>query len=209
VTRNTATNLLTTDVSNVTLNELTLTDAATLLPLQWGDITAYRQNGTAIVRWTAFDATPGDHFMVERSQTGRTDWKPVTGTIPAYTTPGNHQYITEDAGVPDGRTFYRIKLINGNSYAGSLSRMVMVPAALTEGIIVYPNPVADRLNLQCTGISIRTINLYNAAGRLVYSAAPGNVFFYSFNTQLLMPGYYRLQVILANAAAVWYPVVKK
>lgn len=209
VTRNTAINLINTDVSNIALNELTLTDAATLLPLQWGNITAYRQNGTAIVRWAALDAVPGDHFVVERSQTGRAGWQPVSLPLPANTNRGDRQYMVEDVSVPAERTFYRVKLINGNSYAGSLSRMVMVPAVLTETVVVYPNPVTDKLSLQSTGTGIRAVNVYNAAGKLVYSVAPGNVFFYSFNTRLLTPGYYRLQVILANAAIVWYPVVKK
>ncbi|NII26039.1 T9SS type A sorting domain-containing protein [Pseudoflavitalea sp. X16] len=207
LSRNTGSNLVNTLVNNYALNELTLTDELTVLPLEWGAVRAFRKDGKAIVQWSAYDAEPGDHFIVERSSTGA-DWQPVGEPVPAITTPGHHTYSIEDDQAPDAQSFYRIKLVYGNGNTGGM-RMTMVPAIKDGQVTVYPNPVKDKLTLQSSVAGISRIQVYDAAGKLVHSVAPGNVSFYSFDTQVLLPGYYRLRLTLANGRVLWYPVMKQ
>lgn len=207
LSRNTGSNLVNTLVNNYALNELTLTDALTVLPLEWSTVRAFRRDGKAIVQWSAYGAEPGDHFIVERSSSG-TDWLPVGEPVSAIIIPGHHTYSIADDQVPDAQTFYRIKLMYGNGNTGSM-RMAMVPAIKDGQVTVYPNPVKDRLTLQSSVAGISVIQVYDATGKLVHSAASGNVSFYSFGTSLLLPGYYRLRLTLTNGRTLWYPVIKQ
>jgi hypothetical protein len=204
--RNTGSNLVRTTVNNYTLEECTLTDQLTILPLVWGAITASRVQDKAYVKWTAYGVKAGDHFIVERSSDG-VHWKAVAAPVQAYA--GEEHYTVEDRDAPAGKTFYRVQLVQANSESGSWSRMAMIPAVQVNQVAIYPNPVKDIITVQSSANGIRQINMYSSTGRLVYSASPGGVSFSSFNTATLAPGYYLLQLVLADHTLTSFPIIKK
>jgi len=206
--RNTGSNLVRTTVNNYALDELTLTDELTLLPLVWGPVIAYRAQDKAYVKWKAGAVKKEDRFIVERSNDG-TDWHPVAAPVQSHGEPYDGFYTLEDTRAPAGKTFYRVRLVYADGTTGSWSRMVMIPAAHMAQVTVYPNPVEDRLTIQSSLIGIRQINLYNATGRSVYSASTGNIAFYSLAATAFPPGYYWLQLVLADNTITSFPIIKK
>jgi len=206
LSRNTGTNLVRTAVNGYALDEFTLTDALTILPLVWGPVTASRVQDKVSVKWKAYGTETGDLFMVERCMNGA-DWYPVAAPVQAYA--GEKNYVMEDRDAPHGKTFYRIRLVPANGNTETLSRIVTIQASQTSKVTVYPNPVKDILTVQSSTAGIQQLKLYSAAGRFVYGVSPGNVSFYSLNTALLAPGYYLLQLTLSDNTVSSFPLIKK
>lgn len=206
LSRNTGTNLVRTAVNGYALDEFTLTDALTILPLVWGPVTASRVQEKVYIKWKAYGAETGDHFGVERSMNSA-DWYPVAAPVQASA--GEKNYVLEDKDAPHSKTFYRIRLVPANGDPGTLSRMAMIPAIQAANITVYPNPVKDMVTVQCSMTGVRQLKLYSAAGMLVQSALPGNVSFYSINTASLAPGHYLLQLTLSDNTISSFPLIKK
>lgn len=206
LSRNTGTNLVRTAVNGYALDEFTLTDVLTILPLVWGPVTASRVQGKVSVKWTAYGTETGGHFRVERSMSGA-DWYPVAAPVQAYA--GEKDYALEDRDALPGKTFYRIRLVQANGGPGTLSRITMIPAIQASKVIVYPNPVKDIVTIQSSTAGIQQVKLYSATGRSMYVVSPGGVSFYSFNTASLDPGYYLLQLTLSDNTVSSFPLIKK
>lgn len=151
---------------NVSLNEITLADFASPLPLRWGPVTATRVKRSVLVAWTAYEQADLSHFDVERSLDSR-HWAPVKTAIPAIDVP-SQQYLVTDEDYHSGQLFYRIK---GTDRDGRYyySPVRAVGAENIAGrFILYPNPVRNSFSL--TGDdpgNIQEIQLFTAGGVLL------------------------------------------
>jgi hypothetical protein len=70
--------------------------------------------------------------------------------------------------------------------------------ALAKDVTVYPNPSEGQLNIQST-YNVKTVNVFNATGQLVYSHAVNGDKNYSLN--IPVAGFYNVQVVTENGSA--------
>jgi hypothetical protein len=70
--------------------------------------------------------------------------------------------------------------------------------ALAKEVTVYPNPSEGQLNIQ-SQYNLKTVNVFNATGQLVYSHAVNGDKSYSLN--IPVAGFYNVQVVTENGFA--------
>jgi hypothetical protein len=90
------------------------------------------------------------------------------------------------------------KTIDGIASSSADQAATTVEVIPTKSVLIYPNPVKDKLNIKLTGIAgISEFIIYNSNGEKMMSAKTNNA-----NTDLdlrsLKPGYYTIKVINQN-----------
>lgn len=158
----------TTGISNLSLGELALA-ASLALPLRWGAVTASRQQGEIIIRWTTEQEEQVSHFDVERSTNGA-QWVIALARIPAANQQAQHEYRQTDRPSHPGALYYRIRQTDFDGL-NMLSKVVRVGPENTIGsLTIHPNPVNNHFMLSgAEPAQIGRIELYNAGGLLLRS----------------------------------------
>ena len=141
---------------------LTLSNAATALPVEWLTFRAFVQDETAVLlKWETAQEHNNLGFDVERQLPDGTGWKKL-GFVAAAA--GNYQFL--DKKPFPGINYYRLKQWDND---GSFSYSSIVSAEInteTFGISVYPNPASEQINIE-TGGGVISLKIYDALGRLV------------------------------------------
>ncbi|AXY78539.1 T9SS C-terminal target domain-containing protein [Paraflavitalea soli] len=154
-------------------------------------------NDEASLTWKTENEENTNKFIIERSVDGR-NFKPV-GEVMAYNTSGRHQYNFTDPAVTNlsvNRVHYRLKQVDKDARF-IYSKTVMLPLKGKTGMLIYPNPVKDILNLtvKTTQIGQLKIEIIDNSGRLmkqeVKNILPGSNSF-SIQTKELTAGVYQL-----------------
>ena len=136
--------VLTNGLSAVSLNELTLANEASALPLIWQSFTVTRQNQTALLRWTTAQEQNTRNFTVQHSSNG-INWIGI-GALPAAgnsNTAINYSYVHNKP--LTGINYYRIIQAdkdNRNNYS-----MVRTLRFTTTGepFTIIGNPATNRV----------------------------------------------------------------
>lgn len=187
--------ILTTGLSAVNLNELTLANSATPLPLYWLSFTAVRQNKTALLQWATAQEQNTRNFAMQHSRDG-ISWTSI-GTLPAAgnsSSTRNYSYIHTTPAT--GINYYRIlqtDMDDRNSYSDIKTLRFTTG---DEPFTIITNPVNnDVLTVQVntsTGLA-----LYTADGKLVWQKQV-NAGTLNINVRRYAKGAYLLK---ANSAA--------
>ncbi|MDF2187988.1 T9SS type A sorting domain-containing protein [Paraflavitalea sp. CAU 1676] len=158
----------TTGISNLSLGELALA-ASLALPLRWGAVTASRQQGEVIIRWTTEQEDQVSHFDVERSTNGQ-QWVVALSRIPATNQQAQREYRQADRPNHSGGLYYRIRQTDLDG-RHTLSKVVRVGPENTIGsLTIHPNPVNGHFVLSgAEPAQIGRIELCNAGGMLLKS----------------------------------------
>ena len=140
------------------------------LPMVLGLFTVTKNNTTALLHWTTLQETNTDHFVIERSKDG-TNYV-VIGTLAAG---GNtntvSQYQFTDKQIAAGINYYRIKTLDKDA------RLTVSPVRTINNtgndftISLLPNPVTKGVVYINTSVSCLRIELRDATGRLIKTAA--------------------------------------
>ncbi len=186
--------VLTNQVNNVSLEELTLVNPSGSLPLLWGPVAAYRQNRQVKVEWTTLQENNISHFNVERSADTR-NWSGVNSDIAAANLLTTQHYAATDNNYNPARLYYRIKETDRDARV-SYSPVVSVAAEANADIILYPNPVIRTFKLGITGTAaIKALLLYNSNGVRVRT---WYVLQNAYNIEDLPAGVYQLKIVTDN-----------
>lgn len=158
--------VLTNGVSSTGLNELTLANSLTPLPLAWLLFTATKQNQTALLQWTTAQEQNTRNFTVQHSANG-INWAGI-GLLPATgssNSASNYNYIHTSP--VSGINYYRILQTDmDNRYSYSAIRTLKFTKT-DEPFTIIGNPVTnDVLTLQ-VNITIN-LALYTADGKLLW-----------------------------------------
>ena len=158
--------VLTNGVSSVTLNEFTLANLSTPLPLVWLSFTATKQNQTALLQWATSQEQKTRNFGVQHSSNG-INWTGIS-TLPAAgnsNSTNNYSYVHTNP--VTGINYYRIlqtDMDNRNSYSAIRTLKF---TKTDEPFTITGNPVInDVLTVQvntATGLA-----LYTADGKLLW-----------------------------------------
>ena len=144
-----------------------ITGTSGSLPVTWETVTAEKQNGQSILRWSTASEQNTRDFVVQHSS-NTTDWTSLT-TIPAAgnsTTTRNYSYVHQNPLKGNNYNYYRIlqrDLDDKFSYSKIVSIIFNEPGADLQ---VYPNPVQDQLTVFLA--ETQMVRLVNAAGATVW-----------------------------------------
>lgn len=150
----------------------------TTVPVTLTTFNAQVANGVNLLNWTTEQESNTSHFNIEHSTDGTSFSK--IGQVAAV---GNssilHHYNFTDLAPEIGDNYYRLRIVDKDN-SSKLSEVRRLKNAGTAVVTVYPNPVADLLN-----ISINTSNategklsITDISGKIVYlktvKLQPGN-----------------------------------
>jgi hypothetical protein len=144
-----------------------------LLPVTLIDFKVTPEAGTKLrLEWSSENESNIEHYLVQRSADG-SNWATID-TIIARNQPGIQYYVHHDLDPLPGKSFYRLSIFNyqGQSEKFSQIRQVQLGKITKAKVIVLPNPVKERLQLNIES-PIKTkglIQLVDGSGRLLYSA---------------------------------------
>jgi endonuclease I len=171
------------------------TSCGLLLPVDIINFTADYQQNTVLLNWTIDRADGLKNFEIERSVDGGITYQ-YAGTV-SWVNGVNDYYFTDNVSAFDGTVLYRLKVIDQNLvYKYSKTLTVKLPARF-DLMVLYPNPVADRLN-----VSFRTnntnywkVSVVDFTGRVLQRAEwkPGS-YQYTVPVFTLKAGAYILQL---------------
>lgn len=193
VIRNTTTNLVTTPVTNIFLNEISLAAEVHPLPLKWGHVTATREKETARINWETYNEFEVSFFTIERSIDGL-HWYTIENQIPAINKPGLHPYYFYDNTISNSKTFYRIKQVDNNlQYSYSpVAQVAAVPYQIA--ISIFPNPATQQVFIQSKDKLIKTIHVYSANGQLLLTTNVLSITQHTLPLEAFSKGAYTIQV---------------
>lgn len=140
---------------------------AVSLPVTWETVSAEKQNGQSVLRWSTASEQNTKDFVVQHSS-NTTDWTSLT-TIPAAgnsTTTRNYSYVHQNPLKGNNYNYYRIlqRDLDGKfSYSKIVSIIFNEPGSDLQ---VYPNPVHDQLTVFLA--ETQMVRLVNAAGATVW-----------------------------------------
>ena len=107
-TNNTVSNyVLTTSLSGLQLNELTLAAISGPLPLQWRSFTAAKQQNNVLLQWSTFTELNSKNFIVQTSANGTT-WNTIATVSASGNTSSIRHYNYLHTSPTTGYNYYRI-----------------------------------------------------------------------------------------------------
>lgn len=141
------------------------TDA--VLPVNLVYFKASAQEGKAHMQWRTASAVNTSHFQVENSTDGKA-FKSVGNLTRKGTdfSREDYQFVHESSG--RGAQFYRLKMVDWDG-SFTYSNIEVVRFKEVGDLLVYPNPVREKVNVKWNEEHYRTADLYDLSGRNVLS----------------------------------------
>jgi hypothetical protein len=140
------------------------------IPVELTSFTASVSGNNVMLQWTTATELNNSGFEVERRATD-TNYETIGYVAGAGTTTEQRSYLFNDAKVPDGQYFYRLKQIDFNgqfSFSHEIEVEVIAPAvyALEQN---YPNPFnpSTTINYSIAEAGLVKIAVYNLLGQEV------------------------------------------
>ncbi len=136
------------------------------LPLSLTSFTASKNNNSIVLNWITANEQNTASFEIERSANGRSFTN--LGTVKASgNSSSTRNYSFSDRQPLTGTNFYRLKMVDIDG-SFTYSKVVAVTMnAITKGLQIFPNPVTDLLHVQSNGNETATLQITDAAGRIV------------------------------------------
>jgi len=162
------------------------------LPVDWVSLAAnILANNKANISWATANETNINHFEIERSNDGITF--ETIGKVNA-----NHlkEYQFVDNKIVEGTNYYRIKEVDGDgSY--TFSKVASVFDRTINTISIYPNPVANQLNILLPS-NAKEIAIYNIIGKRLMQSSVSLQSSIKIDVSKMVTGSYYLEIIGDN-----------
>lgn len=170
-----------------------ITSGTVPLPLNLLSFTGVQHEGDVTLKWSTANEVGTKTFFVERSKDAKAFAS--IGSVAAANTTGTNNYNYVDPSIPSGTWYYRLKMqdVDGKyTYSPVVSITAGVPA---QGLVLYPNPVKDRLfvQVQATQPEKCVLRLMDMAGKVLQQQnveISTGVNAFTFNTDGLARGTY-------------------
>lgn len=164
------------------------------LPVTLTSFDAKKAENQAILTWKTTEETNSDYFEIQKSRDAYT-WLALDERIPALGS--GHSYSFVDIKPFHGENLYRLKMVDlDGTYAYSQIRNLTFNHDVE--LLIYPNPVSDRLFLMPSTKSteIESVQIYNNLGQKVLSAE--NNIQDGLIVTTLSPGIFTVELKYAN-----------
>jgi hypothetical protein len=156
-------------------------------------------NGVAdkvLLKWKTITETSNDHFTIERSGDGKTNWVPISSVKSKGNSLEQQNYCTYDATPLNGYNYYRLKQADkGNNISTSETRLVKMNI-IKPLITVSPNPVQGGnifIHVENYAGSNLHVQLSDIAGKILSSN----------NIAIQSKGSYKLSFAVKPAAGIY------
>jgi len=97
------------DPANVDSLPMPSLTTAAILPVSFANFSVSPDDKRVKLQWTTATEQNNDHFVIERSTNGNTNWQLVTTVKGSGSTTQSHTYTVHDNTPLNGKNFYRIK----------------------------------------------------------------------------------------------------
>lgn len=195
-------------VGNVKRDNMTLDagiyEGSTPLPVTLISFTVSKENESAQLKWSTSMETNSESFDVEHSLTGKS-WQKVGNVLASGESSAEIKYSFIDTNPANGENLYRLKMIDADgTFAYSGIRSVSIE--LGEGVVVYPNPVADRLYLKVTDwTKVNKVQMFDLNGKAIFNSTKAPVD--GIDVKNLPSGLYAVSITRTNGATNSFKVV--
>jgi hypothetical protein len=136
-----------------------------ILPVTLVDFYGRYSNKTALLSWSTEREISTKYFTIEKSF-DQLSFIPLTN-ITASGNAQSHDYKYTDRSSLNGISYYRLKMVDADGRF-SYSKIIAISAPVNNAIIVFPNPVKDKLFIRLAGTGSPTeISITDARGRVV------------------------------------------
>jgi hypothetical protein len=154
-------------VTAISLNTLTLASVSAPLPVTWISFAAAEKNNETVLAWTTSSEENSNDFTVQHSLNG-TDWTAIGSVKAAGNSSTTSSYhFTDGYPLLSGINYYRLLQGDvGETY--SYSKVVSVDFGKSQASLkAFPNPVVNgRLSVVLPASA--NVQIFSAAGALVY-----------------------------------------
>lgn len=158
--------VLSSALSNLSLNELTLTEIATVLPVSWLSFTARPQGKQALLQWSTASEQHTRDYLIQHSMTG-SNWH----TIGSVAAKGNSSAVTNyqymHTAPVTGKNQYRIQQTDADGKSSYSEVRSVLFGARDAGFAVLINPAGNGV-LKIAVYSARELSFYSPGGQLLW-----------------------------------------
>ena len=172
-----------------------------ILPITLTGFRIEKQGQSAKLFWATEQETNSSHFVIERSTDAKT-WNSIATVNAAGNSSRRIDYSIYDNAPMKGINYYRLKQVDKDArYDYSVIRTALFSAKYA--VEAAPNPAKDVMNIYLakTNNKPATIQLLNAAGKIVYNAVSAQSHV-QINTTGIGKGLYFVKVIDADEVTV-------
>ena len=152
-----------------TYTAYTLGYTGVILPVTLLSFTAIKESGAVKLNWETTNEVNFSRFEIQYSTPNQGDWT-VIGTVPSSVAGTlNNAYFFTHTNPAKGVNLYRLKMIDLDGKF-SYSQVCRISFDGTGGILIYPNPASDFINIQTDNPgAIRMAKLSDWNGRTLQS----------------------------------------
>jgi len=142
----------------------TITFYNALLPVTLLDFYGRYSDKTAVLTWSTEREINTKYFTIEKS-VDQVSFTPLTNVAATGNPQNNYQYT--DRSSLNGITYYRLKMVDADG-GFSYSKIIAIDAPVTIAIMVFPNPVKNKLFITLVGIAgPAEISISDAKGTVI------------------------------------------
>lgn len=182
--------------------------SGTALPVRLAAFSATPAEGTTLLEWQTAEEENASHFEVQRSPDAKT-WTTLPISVPAVGE-GGHRYEAVDASPLEGVGYYRLKMVDfatdQPNAPFAYSRIVSVDfgTAGNARVVLYPNPVADKLHIHSGNRRFLKVQLHSLAGAITYASGENQA---ELDVAKLVPGLHWVTIHYADGSRSVHKIV--
>lgn len=186
-------------IDNAGKESATTANSSTPLPVTLTSFTVTKEGkgGSTQLNWSTTWESNSDRFEIEHSLNGKI-WERLGVVNAAAESNVLQHYSFVDAAPADGSNYYRLKMIDSDA-TFSYSRIVSIVFDLDVKVILYPNPVVEKLSIAVDDIStVEKIQICNVAGEMIYAISKPKYSSLSVDMRYFSAGLYLIRITRTN-----------
>jgi hypothetical protein len=179
----------------------------TLLPVNIQSFEAYKVDKNAKLEWITQSEENNDYFTIERS-VDCIEWQKIGKVQGAGNSNYIRQYEYTDHYPYEGVNYYRLIQtdFDGNSTYSEIKAVEFEKSDENNGIIIYPNPFEDVLQIQFQqNQQILSLSIFDAQGRIVYNNQSDTRL---IDLKILPTGFYLIEIELTSGEKIVRKLIK-
>jgi hypothetical protein len=178
-----------------------------ILPVSWLYVKAEAKGTDALISWATGSEQNADKFIVEHSKDGIAFTK--AGETDANNNPSGSSYSFRHLQPGNGVVYYRIKQVDKDGKSTYSKTMTLLFKEGMKTPVLFPNPASTVVNIVMpSGAIAKTVELYDAAGRLVNREQLQGIQSATLSLESLKAGKY-IVVIKSDKSTTSHSVIKQ